>query len=104
MKEHTITDSSFGQRESIPTGQRLALASIRVYQLTLSPLIGGQCRFYPTCSHYAIEAIRTHGAWRGTALAVKRLAKCHPFHPGGVDFVPGAERRGCDHAKSGIHS
>jgi len=61
---------------------------IRLYQLTLSPFIGRQCRFYPSCSHYAQEAIAEHGAFRGILLASRRLAKCHPFHPGGVDLVP----------------
>lgn len=70
------------------------LLLIRVYQRTLSPalpiLTMGQCgcRFSPTCSHYAAEAIRAHGALHGTALAAIRLAKCTPLHPGGVDPVP----------------
>lgn len=68
--------------------KRGALAAIRLYQLTLSPLIGRQCRFYPTCSHYAAEAIATHGLLRGSRLALTRLGRCHPFHPGGVDLVP----------------
>jgi uncharacterized protein len=68
---------------------RLALvACIRVYRLTLSGWIGGQCRFYPSCSHYAEGAIRTHGAIRGTGLAVWRVARCGPFTDGGVDHVP----------------
>lgn len=65
------------------------IAVIRLYQLTLSGLIGGQCRFYPTCSRYAEEAIRVHGAVKGTAFAVWRLARCGPFSRGGVDHVPG---------------
>lgn len=68
------------------------MAVIRVYQLTLSPFIGGQCRFYPTCSHYGIEAIRVHGAWRGLGLTATRLGHCHPFHPGGVDPVPKSDQ------------
>lgn len=68
--------------------KQAALAAIRLYQLTLSPYIGRQCRFYPTCSHYASEAIATHGLLRGGRLAVGRLGRCHPFHPGGVDLVP----------------
>jgi len=63
-------------------------ALIRGYQLTLSPFIGNQCRFYPTCSHYAHEAITRHGAWRGSWLAGCRLLKCHPFNQGGFDPVP----------------
>ena len=71
--------------------KRCALAGIRLYQLTLSPFIGGQCRFHPTCSHYAMEAVDRHGVLRGTGLALRRLARCHPFHPGGVDPVPAPE-------------
>jgi len=63
---------------------------IRVYQFTLSPLVGPCCRFYPTCSNYMIEAVQAHGACRGVWLGVKRLFKCHPLHPGGVDPVPAA--------------
>jgi hypothetical protein len=71
------------------TPARLALLGlIRVYQLTLSGWLGGQCRFYPSCSRYAQEAIRVHGAVRGGALAVWRLARCGPFTGGGVDHVP----------------
>jgi len=61
---------------------------IRGYQLGLSPLFGPRCRFYPSCSHYAMEAIDTHGAIRGTWLAIKRIARCHPFNDGGFDPVP----------------
>lgn len=66
----------------------LATLLIRLYQWTLSPLIGPACRFHPTCSQYALEAIRLHGAFRGGVLALKRLSRCHPWHPGGVDPVP----------------
>ena len=82
----------------------MLLALIRLYQLTLSPLLGRQCRFYPTCSHYADEAIRTHGAMRGALLAIKRLGKCHPFHPGGVDLVPEHDQTSAPAAKPGTHS
>jgi putative membrane protein insertion efficiency factor len=61
---------------------------IRAYQLVLSPLLGPRCRFYPSCSHYAIEAIETHGALRGSWLSAKRICRCHPFNPGGFDPVP----------------
>jgi len=61
---------------------------IRAYQLVLSPMLGPSCRFYPSCSHYAIEAIESHGALRGTWLSAKRICRCHPFHPGGFDPVP----------------
>ncbi len=64
------------------------IALIRVYQLFVSPLLGNHCRFYPSCSQYAREAIERHGAWRGSWLAMRRLSRCHPWHPGGVDPVP----------------
>jgi putative membrane protein insertion efficiency factor len=67
---------------------KILLLLIRAYQLTLSPLFGGWCRFEPSCSVYASEAVRMHGARRGSWLAIKRLAKCHPFGSHGVDPVP----------------
>lgn len=63
-----------------------AEALIRVYQWTVSPLLGPACRFYPSCSNYALEALRHYGFVRGSWLTVKRLARCHPWHPGGIDF------------------
>lgn len=68
----------------------LLRALVRLYQLTLSPVLGPHCRFQPTCSSFAREAIGRHGAVIGTALGLRRLARCHPFHPGGFDPVPGA--------------
>jgi putative membrane protein insertion efficiency factor len=65
---------------------------IRLYQLALSGWLGGQCRFYPSCSQYAAEAIARHGAVRGVALASWRLARCGPFTSGGVDHVPPGRR------------
>lgn len=64
------------------------LILIKGYQYCISPLIGPRCRFYPSCSHYALEAVQTHGSLRGSFLAIKRVLKCHPFHPGGFDPVP----------------
>jgi uncharacterized protein len=61
---------------------------VRVYQRLVSPLLPPSCRFYPSCSAYAVEALSRHGAMRGSWLAARRLARCHPFHPGGVDPVP----------------
>ncbi|RUO76415.1 membrane protein insertion efficiency factor YidD [Pseudidiomarina taiwanensis] len=69
----------------------IPIGLIRLYQLIISPLIGPRCRFSPTCSQYAIEAIRKHGIIRGIWLASKRIVKCHPGHPGGYDPVPGTE-------------
>jgi putative membrane protein insertion efficiency factor len=64
---------------------------VRAYQLTLSSLLGRQCRFLPTCSHYAMEAIERHGALRGGGLAFRRLLRCHPFAAAGYDPVPGTD-------------
>lgn len=68
----------------------LLIRLIRVYQLTISPLLGPSCRFQPTCSRYAVVCLSTHGPMRGSWLAVKRIARCHPFHPGGYDPPPEA--------------
>ncbi|MFO0784899.1 MAG: membrane protein insertion efficiency factor YidD [Phycisphaerales bacterium] len=64
------------------------LAGVRLYQWTLSPFLGGQCRYWPTCSHYAIDALKTHGGFRGGLMTVRRLLRCHPFAKGGYDPVP----------------
>lgn len=69
---------------------RVVQAPVRVYRKYISPLKPPTCRFYPTCSAYALEAIERHGALKGSWLAAKRIAKCHPFHPGGIDPVPPA--------------
>lgn len=64
------------------------LGLLRIYRYGISPMLGRNCRFYPSCSHYAHEAIERHGALHGGWLAAKRLGRCHPFHPGGYDPVP----------------
>ncbi|GAB3312451.1 membrane protein insertion efficiency factor YidD [Epidermidibacterium keratini] len=85
---------------------RALLGLVRGYQRWISPLLPPSCRFYPSCSQYAVEAIATHGALRGTGYAAVRLLKCGPWHPGGVDFVkparPGrrAPRIAPDHGAS----
>jgi putative membrane protein insertion efficiency factor len=66
----------------------LLLAVLRAYQYFLRPLLGANCRFAPSCSDYALEAIRKHGAAKGAWLAARRVARCHPYHPGGYDPVP----------------
>lgn len=71
-----------------PISKRLVVGVLRLYQLTLSPLVGPACRFEPSCSSYFIEAVERHGALRGSALGMRRLTRCHPFHPGGLDPVP----------------
>ena len=67
---------------------RLLLVLIRAYQRFVSPYTPPSCRFYPSCSTYAVDAIARYGAWRGGYLAVRRLLRCHPFHAGGYDPVP----------------
>ncbi|QQE74459.1 membrane protein insertion efficiency factor YidD [Brevibacillus composti] len=67
---------------------RVLIWLIRGYQLFVSPYKPPSCRFAPTCSHYALEAIRRFGPWKGSWLAIRRILKCHPFHPGGFDPVP----------------
>jgi len=74
-------------------GQRAALALIRGYKVLFSQLFAGSCRFLPSCSEYAAEAIRIHGVIRGTALATIRLGKCHPLGGAGLDPVPSRRRR-----------
>ena len=83
----------------------LLLLLLRAYKLGISPFLGQNCRFYPSCSEYAAEAIREFGALKGGALATRRLCKCHPWHPGGLDPVPekspassSATARGCSHS------
>ena len=63
---------------------------IYLYQWTLGPWLGGRCRFYPSCSNYALEAVARHGCAHGGWLSIKRICKCHPLHRGGVDLVPAA--------------
>ena len=81
---------------------RLLVFLLRGYQVALSPMMGQNCRFYPSCSNYALEAIRVHGAAKGSWLAAKRLGHCHPWHEGGVDLVPPAKQSttacGCNHS------
>jgi len=89
FRSRTGIDSALG----IPRARRIlklaVLGVIKAYQWTVSPLLGPACRFYPSCSEYAHEAIQRHGMIAGSVLAVKRVLRCHPWHPGGVDPVPG---------------
>ncbi|MFQ5511377.1 MAG: membrane protein insertion efficiency factor YidD [Candidatus Krumholzibacteriia bacterium] len=66
---------------------RLLLAAIAAYQKIVSPFLPNSCRFYPSCSQYALQSIETYGAWRGTARAIRRISRCHPWHEGGLDPV-----------------
>ncbi|QIH78927.1 membrane protein insertion efficiency factor YidD [Macrococcoides canis] len=68
--------------------KQLLLGLIKFYRKYISPMTPPACRFHPTCSQYGLEAIETHGAMKGAYLTVKRILKCHPFHPGGFDPVP----------------
>ncbi len=69
-------------------GAGVLIAALRLYQITISPLLGPACRFYPSCSSYAVEAVKLHGAMKGMGLALLRLLRCHPWRSGGVDPVP----------------
>ena len=67
--------------------KKILIKAIRLYQLILSPFLGSNCRFEPTCSQYFIEAVEVNGVLKGSAMGIKRLLKCHPWHPGGFDPV-----------------
>ena len=71
--------------------KRLVLMLVRGYQLLVSPFLGNNCRFYPTCSSYMLEAIELHGVVHGFWMGLRRVSRCHPYHEGGVDPVPGSE-------------
>lgn len=71
--------------------RRLLILLIQGYRYLFSPWLGNHCRFHPSCSHYAQEAVSTHGALRGGWLSLRRLGRCHPWHPGGLDPVPPKE-------------
>ncbi|MEW8506703.1 MAG: membrane protein insertion efficiency factor YidD [Candidatus Thiodiazotropha sp.] len=68
--------------------RRIVIFLVRLYQTILSPFIGQHCRFYPSCSAYALEALEKHGVMAGLWLSIKRVSRCHPWHEGGVDPVP----------------
>jgi putative membrane protein insertion efficiency factor len=80
--------------------RRALLGLVRFYSRAISPALPARCRFYPTCSAYAAEAIERHGAARGSWLTLQRLAKCAPWHPGGVDLVPGSGTAGSSRTSS----
>ena len=74
--------------------RQLLIYLVKAYRYLLSPLLGNHCRFYPSCSSYALTALQEHGAARGSWLAVRRISRCHPFHPGGIDPVPEKKEKG----------
>ena len=76
--------------------KKVFIKIIKIYQKTLSPLLGQNCRYHPTCSQYAIEALTLHGVFYGSFLAIKRIIKCNPWGGSGIDNVPNGERHGCD--------
>lgn len=78
----------------------LGIKLLHGYRYLLSPWVGNQCRFYPSCSHYSEEALKTHGFVIGIYLTARRLIKCHPWHPGGIDMVPERTAKGCTHTHS----
>lgn len=80
----------------------VASLPVHMYRWTLSPILGGQCRFYPSCSAYALEALRVHGVLRGTWLTARRLGRCHPLCRGGMDLVPKAKASACGAAREEI--
>ncbi|MEJ2579837.1 MAG: membrane protein insertion efficiency factor YidD [Kineosporiaceae bacterium] len=81
----------------------LLIGIFRLWQLLASPTYGQTCRFYPTCSSYGVEAVRVHGALRGGWMSVRRIGRCHPWNPGGVDLVPPARGQESGHASGHEH-
>lgn len=79
--------------------KKILILLIRFYQKFISPMFPAKCRFYPTCSQYTLEAIKEHGAIKGTYLGIRRILKCHPFHEGGYDPVPKRENKNSEGKK-----
>jgi len=83
-----LSDNRLTSGRAMNPLQRLLVGAIRLYQVALSPYFGSQCRFSPTCSEYARQAVVRYGALKGGWLAIRRIGRCHPYHPGGHDPVP----------------
>jgi uncharacterized protein len=98
-----MTQASGQRQHQLSAAGWVLVGLLTVYRRFVGPLLGPRCRFYPSCSAYALEAVQLHGAVRGSWLAVRRLGRCHPFHPGGLDFVPGSEgaRKYADESRDG---
>ena len=79
--------------------KKILILLIKLYQKFISPMFPAKCRFYPTCSQYTLEAVKEHGAIKGTYLGIKRILKCHPFHEGGYDPVPKRENKNSEGKK-----
>ena len=79
--------------------KKILILLIRFYQKFISPMFPAKCRFYPTCSQYTLEAVKEHGAIKGTYLGIKRILKCHPFHEGGYDPIPKRENKNTEGKK-----
>jgi len=75
---------------------KMLIKLVKIYQKFISPMLGQNCRFHPTCSQYAIEALDIHGTVKGTYMAVKRILKCNPWGGSGIDYVPGGNKHGSD--------
>lgn len=73
--------------------RKILVLFVRLYRYAVSPFLGNNCRFYPTCSSYAEQAVTEHGAIKGSWLAVRRICRCHPWHPGGIDPVPNNQNK-----------
>ncbi|MCK4573624.1 MAG: membrane protein insertion efficiency factor YidD [candidate division Zixibacteria bacterium] len=87
LKSADYSGASTIKPERTPLWAWPLIFAIYAYRYTFSPIIGNSCRFYPTCSHYAEDALHKHGAWHGSIMAAKRLLRCHPWHGGGYDPV-----------------
>jgi putative membrane protein insertion efficiency factor len=85
-----MSGDSRQDQSTLSPASRVLVVLLHFYRRFISPALGPRCRFYPSCSAYALEAVQRHGALRGSWLAARRLSKCHPFHPGGLDPVPGS--------------
>ena len=92
QQSQSFTEPSASARSDTRGGvARIVLTFIRTYQVVLRPMLPPACRFAPSCSEYARQAVGMHGIWRGGVMAARRIGRCHPWHAGGYDPVPGAE-------------